>query len=109
MNSEYEVWLDVSLPHLKPVFEFMVQGSENRMGRGVSRTVHATAILDSHTETIDVQLQVPFSMYNHDLDLGFETYMATYGRARTNRGSHSEKHIQVSEVPNPFRKKTLRT
>jgi hypothetical protein len=77
-DSEIETWFDLSLPDFTPVFAFTVQGSDNRMGLGISREIHAS-VLGSDPDTVDLDVEVRYSS-RYDLDLGFASYRATYQR-----------------------------
>jgi len=93
IDSEVESWLDLSLPGFRPVFGFTVQGRENRFGFGVSRRVHANARPGFAEETIELDLEVHYSMYE-DRDLGFARYTGIYGRA-TNRERFSLQAVRA--------------
>jgi hypothetical protein len=78
-DSEMEEWFDLSQKTFEPVFGFTVQGTENRMGFGVSRSVQAIAISDGSADEIKLRVRIRFSAY-HETDLGSVDYDATYAR-----------------------------
>ncbi len=55
VSSEVEQWFDLSRPEFKPVFSFTSQGSQNRLGFGLNRELHAFASpgINGQFETIE--------------------------------------------------------
>jgi hypothetical protein len=80
VSSEIENWFDLSQPSLEPAFSFAPQGHQNRLGFGVSRTIHASASPGAigPTETIELILEVRYSGF--EIDLGAGEYSATFER-----------------------------
>ena len=78
-DSEMEEWFDLSQKTFEPAFEFTVQGREDRMGFGVSRSVQAVAMPDGSADQIKLSARIRFSAYL-ETDLGSLDYEATYVR-----------------------------
>jgi hypothetical protein len=99
-NSEVEAWFNLSQPDFKPVFAFTVQGSEDRMGLGISREVHADVLgWGANPDTIELDVEVRYSS-GYDIDLGFARYKATYERpAKQSKFSLREVHPFRSDSP----------
>lgn len=101
IDSETETWSDLTQSDFKPVFGFTVQGTEHRMGIGVSREIRATATYggDIPSETINLDLEVRYLLGYH-ADLGFARYRATYQRAASQKKfSLREVHPLLSDAP----------
>jgi len=79
-RARVEVWIDLTQPDLQPVFAFSPQGHQDRLGFGISRTIHASASpkVIGQMETINVYLEVRYS--GSDVELGRGEYSATYER-----------------------------
>jgi hypothetical protein len=101
VDSEIETWFDLTQTGFEPVFRYTVQGSENRMGVGVSRRIRATAWsdFDTNAETIRLNLEVRYSS-SYDTDLGFAEYEATYQR-RANQSKFSLQKVTQSAPNEP--------
>lgn len=92
IDSEMETWFDLTLSDFAPVFQFTVQGSENRMGIGVSRKVRAYAF-DGGEGAIGLGLEGRYSSA-FGTNLGFAKYRGTYQRA-----ANQEKFLLRSVTP----------
>jgi hypothetical protein len=99
-DSEIEAWFDLSLPDFKPVFGFTAQGSENRMGLGISREVHAGVLgWGSDPDTIDLDVEIRYSS-GYDIDLGFARYKATYERP-AKKAEYSLREVRPFQSDSP--------
>lgn len=78
VDSEIENWFDLTQAAFKPVFSFIVNGSERRLDFGIGRQVFA--YLDSGKDFIDVTLEVHFIGFDGqgEHDLGIASYSARY-------------------------------
>jgi hypothetical protein len=101
IDSEIETWFDLTLSDFEPVFGFTVQGTEHRMGIGVSREVRATATYGGEipAETIHLDLEIRY-LLGYGADLGFARYRATYQRAANEKKfSLRDVHPLLSDAP----------
>jgi len=80
VDSEIEVWYDLSQPSFEPIFTFVSQGHQQRFAFGIGRTVFG--VMQPAKYAIDVTLQVEFFGTDgyRQYSLGVELYRARYVR-----------------------------
>jgi len=87
IDSEVEVWYDLTKEKFEPVFRFAVQGSQRRLDAGLGR--HVTATIIPEKESIHVALTVTFMGEDHpaEYDLGMAQLTGIF-RQRTPGGAY---------------------
>jgi hypothetical protein len=101
MSSEVEWWLDLTRPEFEPAFAFTPQGSQHRMGFGVSRVIRATATpkVQGPKETIEVNLELEYAGLG---PLGKTRYIATYQRT-PGKSDFTLRNVKTAdEAPTPI-------
>jgi hypothetical protein len=78
-----EDWIDLTQRDFKPVFGVILQGQENRLNRGINRSIESSVSsgVVGQTETIDVSVSVRYSGgSDFEVDLGEVHYSVKYER-----------------------------